>query len=162
MSRFPAGWIALAASLAAACTPTSEAIDLVAETEAVMAADRAFNDDTAENGVDGWVRWFAEDGVMVIPGREVRGHDEIRRVMTPGLAEGRTLTWDPTRGHVAASADLGYTVGRYESRAPGPEGEVAVSTGTYVTIWKKDATGGWKVALDVGAPDPPAAPTGGS
>ena len=121
----------------AGCAPAPPAVDVAAEAESMMAADRAFNDDTATNGVDGWVPWFAEDGMMVVPGARIQGHEAIREAMTPALSDGRSLTWDPTRAHLSASADLGYTVGRYESRSPGPDGEEVVAAGTYVTIWKK-------------------------
>jgi ketosteroid isomerase-like protein len=55
---------------------------------------------------------------------------------------------------VAESGDLGYTLGRYESRRIGPDGQQVRETGSYLTVWKRGADGSWKVALDIGSPDP--------
>lgn len=54
----------------------------------------------------------------------------------------------------APDGNMGYTIGRYEARQRDTTGALVRSTGTYVTVWRKDARGGWKVALDIGNPDP--------
>jgi ketosteroid isomerase-like protein len=120
----------------------------------MLEADRTFNDVTARDGADGWVSFFAEDGRMMVPGGQIQGLEAIRGAITSGLSDGGTLTWDPEWGEVAESGDLGFTVGRYESRPPGSDDPDAVSPGQYVTIWRKDVSGAWKVLLDIGAPDP--------
>lgn len=65
-----------------------------------------------------------------------------------------TLTWEPIKSDVSRSGDLGYVYGSYEQRA---EGTPAVSTekGYYVRVWKRDASGRWKVVLDTTSPIPP-------
>ena len=60
-----------------------------------------------------------------------------------------TLTWKPTMADVAASGDLGYTYGLYESK----KGDVTVEHGSYVRVWKKES-GKWRVVVDVMSPDP--------
>ena len=66
-----------------------------------------------------------------------------------------SLTWEPARVEMAASGDLGYTYGRYESRGKRPDGKVITRKGCYVTIWRKEKDGAWRVVLDIGSPDPP-------
>lgn len=143
-------WYALLGALAlVACGPSRPA----ATVGDLMAADRAFATATAERGSAGWVSWFAEDGTVFRGGRPVAGHEAIRDLMAPMLdGEGTSLTWEPEAGEIAASGDLGYTRGRWERRSTGPDGVVAVHTGSYVTIWKKVADGSWKVTLDIGNP----------
>jgi ketosteroid isomerase-like protein len=118
-----------------------------------MEADRAFDRTTAERGVEGWVSFFADDGAMIQAGvGEIRGLEEIRRSMA-GAFQGRSLRWGPLRADVSSSGDLGYTVGTYEARGPaGPEGEPQVARGMYVSIWKKQSDGRWKVVMDLGNP----------
>jgi ketosteroid isomerase-like protein len=72
------------------------------------------------------------------------------------------LTWQPTRADVSRSGDLGYTVGSFERKSSDPQGNPAVRRGKYVTIWKKQADGNWKVVVDIGNLDqPPPARRGG-
>lgn len=71
--------------------------------------------------------------------------------------EGSSLTWEPLQAEVSDAFDLGYTHGTFESRFPGPNGELSVTTGKYLTVWRKQPDGSWKVAADIGNDDPPAA-----
>ena len=142
-------YVLFGALVLAGCGPSRPA----ATVGELMDADRAFAVATAERGSAGWVSFFAEDGTMFRAGRPVVGHDAIRELMAPAFdAGGFALTWEPEAGEIAASGDLGYTRGRWESRATGPDGVVAVRTGSYVTIWKRVADGSWKVTLDIGNP----------
>lgn len=128
----------------------------VDEREALLKADRDFDKATAERGIDGWVSFFAEDGAM-FPDRQniVTGKDAIRRLMTPTLVPGSSLRWQPTRAEVARSGDLGYTYGASTFKSIDAEGKPLTRYGKYVTIWKKQADGSWKVALDIGNSAPP-------
>jgi ketosteroid isomerase-like protein len=67
-----------------------------------------------------------------------------------------TLTWKPSYAEASATGDLGYTWGRFEYRDSPPSGKPVLVTGTYVTIWRRQADGSWKVVLDGGNADPKA------
>jgi ketosteroid isomerase-like protein len=151
MTRLVLGvlWVAVVGTVGCTSNP-----DLAAERENLAAADRAFARATAARGVEGWVANFANDGVMFQAGAIVRGHAAIEELMAPAFSDSSySLSWEPEYVEVASSADLGYTVGRYESRRVGADGVSLVGTGTYVTIWRRDSTGSWKVVLDIGSPD---------
>ena len=123
---------------------------------AIRNADLAFAKATAERGVDGWVSWFADSGVMMIPGRNVVGRSAIRLLMAPELGDTTVaLTWKPVSVEVSPGGNMGYTIGRWDRtpRAGAPAG-AAVRHGGYVTIWRKQGDGTWKVALDAGTSDP--------
>ena len=127
------------------------------EREALLAADRAFDQATAEKGIEGWVAFFAPNGSM-LPGNDppVTGPEAIREFMGPTLAQpGVSLRWQPTRAEVLIPGVLGMTTGRWERRSVDAEGKPMSRMGTYVTIWKKQPDGAWKVVFDTGAPDPP-------
>jgi uncharacterized protein (TIGR02246 family) len=145
----------LVACLLACCSGPEQRVDATAE---LLQADRDFARATAENGVEGWVAWFAQDGAMVGRGGEpVRGRHAIRELMAPFFGTpGNALDWEPREARASERADLGYTLGRYESRAAGPDGEVRISRGTYLSVWRRQGDGTWKVELDMGSPDPPA------
>lgn len=81
------------------------------------------------------------------------GPDAIRSMFMQ-MPPSATLTWDPSFVDVSASGDLGYTWGRYVLTLPtGVAGHAIVRRGTYVTIWKRQLGGGWKVVLDGGDAD---------
>jgi ketosteroid isomerase-like protein len=52
------------------------------------------------------------------------------------------------------SGDLGYTYGVWKSSRPGEDGKPEVSYGKYVTIWRKQHNGVWRLALDIGNSSP--------
>jgi ketosteroid isomerase-like protein len=75
----------------------------------------------------------------------------IRELMAPLFSRAEnSLRWEPIGGDIAASGELGYTFGHSTSRRPNASGETADYFGKYVTIWKKQADGSWKVVLDIG------------
>jgi len=124
----------------------------------MMAADRGFaRDVAAADPADRgrvWADWFASDGRQIVPGGVVTGTEAIAEMMGPFFATpGVSLTWDPDTASASAGGDMGWTSGRYESRSPGPEGET-IQHGRYLTIWRRQADGTWKVDLDTGVPDP--------
>ena len=150
---------ALLVAVSACEQPETATIDIAEEEAALLDADRAFNRATAAERLEGWVRFFAEDGAMFPQGRSpVRGHEAIHALMGPAFeTEGFSLTWEPLEAEISEGGDLGYTHGTFESRFPGPDGEVTVTTGKYLTVWRKHPDGSWKVEADIGNDDPPAA-----
>ncbi|MCB0466145.1 MAG: nuclear transport factor 2 family protein [Aequorivita sp.] len=57
----------------------------------------------------------------------------------------KTITWHPVNGEVAKSGELGYTWGDWQFKT-----QDTTYYGNYVTIWKKQADGNWKMCLDGG------------
>ena len=145
-----ATWVAMAMVLAACAQEESP---LPADPNVLMEADRAFAAAVAEDGTAAWVSWFAPDGAQIQPGSgEIMGHDAIRTLMA-GLDDPNfSLSWQPLRADIAASGDLGWTTGSYVSEGIGPNGEPRRGQGRYVTIWRKQADGSWKVVMDLGNP----------
>ena len=109
-------------------------------------ADHAFSADTMQRGVDGWQAAFAPDGWMMRKGERVVG-PAIGEMMRPVLAAG-TLTWQPIDS--GRRGELGFTVGKAAFVPPGTWHPSWRST--YVTIWKRQPDGAWKVLFDVGRP----------
>lgn len=134
--------------------------DPPADPSALMEADRAFAAAVAAGGSEAWASWFAEDGAMIQPGvGEIRGRGEILSHMASLDEPGVSLTWEPLRASIAASGDLGWTTGSYRSVSTAAGGEVRTGQGRYVTIWRRQPDGSWRVAMDLG--NPTEAPPGG-
>jgi len=137
-------------------TGCTRAPDIAATRTALMEADRAFNRATAERRTDGWMEFFAEDAGLMRSAGTLTGRAAIREDMAKAFADTSfTLTWEPRQADVGAAGDLGYTDGTYEARFRDAAGNAAIRTGRYLTVWKKQADGSWKVVRDIGVQDPP-------
>ncbi|HEY0786253.1 MAG TPA: DUF4440 domain-containing protein [Acidobacteriaceae bacterium] len=110
---------------------------------------------TAEGGGAAFAAWFADDAVTLSNGKApVTGHSAIAAQAT-WSAKAYQLTWTPSGGQLAG--DMGYTWGHYEGHSLGPDGQKSSTTGRYITIWKKQPGGDWKVELDASNDEPAAA-----
>jgi ketosteroid isomerase-like protein len=123
----------------------SRGSDLLAE---VMEADRVFAREVAANGLEAWVSAFAQDGAMLpASGPVLVGHEAVREAMASAFQiPGFSLAWEPLGGAVSQSGDLAYTFGNYEHKV---DSEV-VTRGRYVTVWRRQADGQWRVVADIG------------
>jgi ketosteroid isomerase-like protein len=100
---------------------------------------------------DAFLEYFADDAIAFAPG-VVPAKDGLRKQpSTPfSIAE---LVWEPRTGDVAASGDLGWLTGPSTSinrRAAEP----VTRYGCYLSVWRKQADGQWRVFIDVGANSP--------
>ncbi len=131
---------------------------LAGDEEVLLKADREFARATAEKGVEGFAAFLAEDVVLLNGGAPIIYGRQGAIDMWSGLLTdpGASITWEPTMAVLAESGELGYTVGQYIMILTGENGERSVEKGKYVTIWRKQADGSWKVVLDGGNPDGPA------
>ncbi len=133
-----------------------------ADSGQLLQADRAFARDVAEGGSAAWVSWFAPDGAIVQEGvGEIRGGPAIAEAVSFLDQPGVRLSWEPTRADMAASDDLGWTTGRWTFEAPDDSLGVRRNQGVYVSIWRRQADGSWKVVMDLGNPTEPAEPNEG-
>ena len=149
ITRTAGSTLALAAlSTLAACTPAGPS-----DPGELLEADRAYAAAVDTGGSRAWASWFAEDGGMVQPGVGlVEGRAEIRAFMATLDGPGLSLSWAPDHADMAASGDLGWTTGTYVARNVAPDGTASEDRGRYVSIWRKDEDGRWKVIMDLGNP----------
>jgi ketosteroid isomerase-like protein len=110
---------------------------------------------TSKGWRDAFLDFFAEDAIAL--GREVTlAKDGLRKQpSTPFSA--LELVWEPRLGDVAASGDLGWLTGpstsiNHTSKEPKP------NHGCYLSIWRKQPDGTWRVFIDVGAGAPEPVP----
>lgn len=133
--------------------------DVTAEPGKILLFDleARFAKDVLERGGAGFADWFAADGVAL-------GNGAAPLVGKVAIAKGANwspkdyeLTWTPTDAMMGPSGDMGYTWGHYEGRSKDANGNPVLTSGRYITMWRKQADGTWKVVLDAGANEPPAA-----
>ncbi|HSN90439.1 MAG TPA: DUF4440 domain-containing protein [Anaeromyxobacteraceae bacterium] len=140
---------ALAAALLAACAhaPSSPAAEAASQ---VARIDAAWAEALARGDAEGFRALVAEDALFA-GGALLRGREEVWAAWKAFFAEGGPiLRWTPEAGGAAASADLAWTTGRFRLERRGPDGTPVATEGRYLTVWTRDADGGWRVALDCG------------
>lgn len=116
-----------------------------------------FAKDVAARGGAAFADWFAPDGMTLGNGAApVVGKVAIAK-STTWTPQAYQLTWTPTDAVMGPSGDMGYTWGHYEGHSKDANGNPVTTSGRYITIWRKQPDGSWKVALDAGANEPAAA-----
>ena len=124
-------------------------------TDALLRADSDFAAATAEKGLEGFGSFLADDAATLRPNKPViSGKESVIAAWTP-LLNNHTLsiTWKPMTAAISSSGDLGFTVGSYEITKTEEKGKQVFATGKYVTIWRKQHDGSWKVVFDTGVTD---------
>ena len=112
---------------------------------------------TAEGGGAAFATWFAEDAVTLSNGEApVHGRPAIARQAT-WKAKDYQLQWTATEAVMSPSGEMGYTWGHYESHSRDADGNTKVTSGRYLTVWRKEPDGSWKVVLDSSNEEPPGA-----
>lgn len=133
-------------SLGCAVSPQGPAVDLQAERSALMEADGAWFE--SHEDIDEFVTFLADDAVFMPDGAPAARGDAIRATWEQLLSmPGFGLEWKATSARVAEAGDIGYTIGTYELTLE-QDGVPLVTIGKYVTLWKKQADGAWKVGVD--------------
>lgn len=139
------------------CAPT---VDLAAERTAVRDAEREGFNALNEKDLDRWMNVFAADAMVFPPGSEkLIGEDPIREWVRVAMeSEGFSIKYQNDQTEVSSGGDLAYTQGEYESTMSDAEGNPVTERGKYLTVWKKQADGTWKIATDIWNTNAPAAP----
>ncbi|HMG84770.1 MAG TPA: nuclear transport factor 2 family protein [Terracidiphilus sp.] len=116
-----------------------------------------FAKDVRERGGAAFADWFAEDGVALNNGQApLIGRVAIVKgaIWDPKVYQ---LTWTPTDAQMGPSGDMGYTWGHFEGHSKDAAGNPLTTSGRYMTVWRREKDGNWKVVLDAGANEPASA-----
>ena len=126
------------ALLALGCRPDADSLR-----ESLLAADREFARDAQTRRLDAWLEELGDSGVVLrAAGAVSQGGPAVRDRFAAAFADSAfTLNWEPLFAEVSRDGTVGYTVGVAQA------GASRMSSGKYVTIWRKQADGRWRVAL---------------
>ena len=145
--------IAALVVVAVATTGPAQGIDLPGTAAEIVKADTDFAKSVADKNRERFLSLIA-DAATFNGGspNELKGRDAIMKGWNDFFtADGPTLTWAPTKGEVIGAGDIGYTTGRSVLRSKGADGKPTERIGQYVTVWKKQSDGSWKVIFDTGS-----------
>ena len=122
----------------------------------MVQTEQAFSKTAEEKDTrDAFMSFIADDGLLFRP-NAVNGKKWMQDHPVPASDKHPLLAWQPVFARVAASGDLGFTTGPWEFKSDRSD-EKASGYGHFVTIWKKQADGSWKFAVDLGISHPDSA-----
>jgi uncharacterized protein (TIGR02246 family) len=129
----------------------TRAADLKAlsDTEAMMSKD------VAAKNWEKLASYYAEDAVLMSPEAPAAVGTEAIKGLGKMMADSQAdLNFHANKVDVAKSGEIGYTQGAYTLTMTDPKTKKVMSEkGNYVTVYKKQADGSWKIVQDINTPD---------
>ena len=150
--------------LGAGCAPTADregesSVDLEAERADLLARDRAFSEAprTAEKPLEAVLAVMTDDVLLLAPDVPLVEGKEASRDLWTAISSlpGYSLEFTPTRAEIGGAADLGYTIGTYRMTLSDSTGRLMATEGKYLTIWRRQDDGSWKMEADMFNADGP-------
>jgi uncharacterized protein (TIGR02246 family) len=145
--------LALAALLAGCNEAPAPAPDTrAANAKAIRALEASWVQSYATKDVDQIAAFYADDASVFMPDAPViNGVGAIKTALKPIVkSKGFSLSFESTDVVVAKSGDLAYSQGAYTMTRTSPKAKaVLTEKGKYVTVYRKQATGGWKAIADI-------------
>jgi uncharacterized protein (TIGR02246 family) len=122
-----------------------------ADEAAIRSASADWSKAAQAKDLDKIVGVYTDDAVYFVNnGALVKGKDNIKMSWQPMLGSpGTTLSWTTSYIEVARSGDLAYEYGTYSLVTEAKKGKPTEEKGKYVTVWRKQPDGSWKVAADI-------------
>ncbi len=159
-------FVAVILLLTLGCTAAVETsrqdMDLEAERALLLETDRTLAEvySASETPLDTIFASFTDDARVLAPDIPIAEGWEASRAVFAKLEAlpGYSLKVVPAIADVGGVADLGYTIGTYHMKLPGSDGSIVEINGKYLSIWKRQPDGSWKIAVDMFNADGPPVP----
>ena len=138
--------------------PPSPPDTRAADERAVREADAAWSKAAAAKDVEAYLAFFAEDALVLPPNAPMlTGKESMRKGLSEEMANpGFALSWQASKAEASRGGDLAYSIGTYQVTMKDAKGKPVTDRGKYMTVWKKQPDGKWKVAADIYNSDLPA------
>lgn len=139
------------------CNIPSESVDLKKVNNEVFEADMAFSQLSNDSGYKKAFIAFADEKMIKLNPRQYATFG--RQQLIDGYNKDSSgseirLTWQPLYAESASSGDMVCVFGDYTLRIRLQSNKDTIHHGNYISVWKKQAGGGWKYILDGGNPTP--------
>ena len=127
---------------------------------AIKQADKEWLQAAAAKDLERTLSFWTDDAVIQPPGQPaVIGKEAIRRYVADGFKQpGFSVIWLSGEPVVASGGDMAYTLGTNQFTFQDPKGALVKVRGRGVVVWRRQADGKWKCAVDIwnAEPEPPA------
>ena len=123
--------------------------------QAIKADEAKWNKEFKAKDTEALAGHYANDAYLVVGGEAAEGSTAIRQVFaTASTDPAFAVTFASDKIDVASAGDVAYSRGKLTETYTDKSGKVMTGKGTYLTVYKKQDDGSWKVVDDVVAIDP--------
>jgi ketosteroid isomerase-like protein len=142
-------WKSVACLLSLAVTTSVTAQDSIPPALQAMAdTEREFATTARSKGIrDSFLEFFADDSIAFTPDPVPARERLLKQTPTPFSVN--ELLWEPRTGDVAASGEIGWLTGP-STFIDHSKPEATPRYGNYLSVWRKQPDGRWRVFIDVG------------
>ena len=118
--------------------------------KAVRTADASFQQAIAAKDLNKIMSFYADSAVLMPAAKpQLAGKAAVQKewqelLSIPAFQNSSKLL----RVETAGSNDLAYTMGSYETRLMGEDGKVLTEPGKWLSVWKKQPDGTWRVVVE--------------
>ena len=128
------------------------------DAEAIIELERRAREAAEAKDLDRYVSFYADDASLFWPGVPmVTGRAAIREFMRAFLSmPAFSLIFETAKVEVSRAGDLAYSYGTNRVTLVDPAGNLMKDRGKYLTVYRKQPDGTWKVVADIGNSDLPA------
>ena len=153
-SAVPLTGLLLLAGCNSAPPAAAPAVDVAAEQSKIRDIESGWVQEAAAKDVEKAAGHYTDDAVLMISGSPpAKGKDAIHAAWKALLEDPNVkLTFSADRVELSTSGDLATTKGSYTMTVTNPKTKKPVEDkGSYLTVYKKQADGSWKVIEDMTA-----------
>jgi ketosteroid isomerase-like protein len=106
--------------------------------------------------VDRILSFWTEDARVFAPGMPaLSGKAALRSYVEGALAiPGFHITWTTSEASLSPDGQLAYLLSTNSVTMAGPEGQPVTTRGRAVTVWRREADGNWRCAVDIWNDEP--------
>ena len=138
-------------------SPTAPSPDTATVKTAIEAANRRFLDAFKRGDRAGMVANYADDAIMMMPNEEAwRGRPGLDKGFGGFLSQMSFKDGAATTTDVMVAGDLAVETGTFWWTLQPKSGAEIKDKGKYLTVWKRQADGSWKIVRDINNTDLPA------
>ena len=132
-------------------------VDTKSEGEKLMQTSREWSQVAASRNADSILSYWTDDAIVLSAGEaDLKGKNSIRQMIEGSFKNPNfKISWEPKSAEISKSGDLGYLLETTKMTTTDSLGKASVQNFNAVTIWKKQADGSWKCAVDVLSPSTP-------
>jgi ketosteroid isomerase-like protein len=133
----------------------SKSVDAGKEADAIRVGEVQWNASIAAKDVAGYMTHYAPNVIMMNPGENaVSGSQAAQTAINETFKDPNfSLIFSADRIEVSKSGDMAYSQGHFTVSQTDPTSHAKVTqTGSYVTVYEKQADGSWKAVADIASP----------
>ena len=140
--------------IAVSCGQTK--VDKKAEGDKIMQLSKEWSQIVATKDIDKIVSYWADDAFVMQEGRPpFNGKQAIQQMVEESFQmPGFSITWQPQSVEVSGSGDMAYMIENAQVSFNDSTGKKITINNKAVSIWRKQADGSWKNAVDISTADP--------